>query len=216
MIVDLLTGGNLAEALAERGSLPESDAKQIFVRIVSACEHMHSRGVVHRDLKLENIMLVNGDDICNVRVVDFGLAAMGRTKDDLGVKPGGYHPMPLPVNEGLTTLCGTPLYVAPEVVEAATLMTNRQYGSAVDMWSAGVILFMLLGGYPPFAEQNIVALFKGITKGFSPTHFCADPVWSLISDDAKNLLQALLTSDPLRRITASEALQHPWCRADMM
>ncbi|KAG2488991.1 hypothetical protein HYH03_012431 [Edaphochlamys debaryana] len=182
LITELLTGGELLEAVLKRGSYTEAEARLCFVQVLRGIEYLHSKNVVHRDLKLENLLLAKQDDISLVKIADFGLAKHA-------------------VN-GMQTICGTPQYVAPEVIVGAK---GHVYGPGVDMWSAGVVLYILLGGYPPFWSDSEPQLFDMIRKG---KYSFADPVWNKVSDAAKELIRKLLVVDPTKRLTATEALQH--------
>jgi len=188
LITDLLTGGELLDAVMDRGMYSEADACYCFKQIVSGIAYLHSKGVVHRDLKMENLLLASPDDITHIKIVDFGLA---KSSGKLNCRMG--------------TICGTPQYVAPEIIESAE--SYAAYGKAVDMWSAGVVLFILLGGYPPFHHDNESVMFEQIRHG----KFKFDEeVWNTISSNAKDLIRKLLSVNPAARCTAEECLQHPW------
>lgn len=189
VIQELLKGGDVQTALADRGSYAEEDARDIVRQLLLALEHLHSHGVVHRDLKLENLMLCSAHDVTKIKLVDFGLAAQLKHSDDV-----------------LTDRCGSPLFVAPEII-----CQEVAYGTKVDMWSAGVISFMLLSGYPPFHNLSLHDLFRDIWSGNYNFH---DPVWELISDDAAEFVKSLLVFDPSQRMSATEALRHPWLAAN--
>jgi len=194
VVMELLTGGELLGALNDRGSFPESDARELFAQLLHACAYIHSRGIVHRDIKLENLLLVREGDLSCVKLADFGLSAQIRRRTGDG-------------SAGLNTVCGTPTYVAPEVLLSTS---ENPYGPACDLWSAGVLLFNLLAGYPPFHEANLPQLFKSIRKGLKPYEFMADPSWTMVSAEAKDLIQRLLVVNPKERLSAAEALKHPW------
>lgn len=144
--------------------------------------HLHAKNIAHRDLKPENLLLKSMKDDHELKVADFGFAA---------------HT----ANNSLATQCGTPNYVAPEILE------NRQYGCAVDMWSVGVLTFVLLGGYPPFHDDNEAKLFERIKCA----QFNFDPqYWDVVSADAKDFIRKLLNNNPGVRLTAEQAILHPW------
>lgn len=190
LITELLTGGELLDAVLERGSYNEADARLSFVQLLRGIEYLHSKGVVHRDLKLENLLLATPNDIHKVKIADFGLAKKA-------------------AESAMATICGTPQYVAPEVIQGTPGLI---YSPAVDLWSAGVVLFILLGGYPPFYDESEPALFEQIRKGkFS----FDDPVWDAVSDSAKSLVRELLTVNPSKRLTATQALKHTWFTASL-
>jgi len=175
MVMELLTGGELFDRIVAKGSYSEREASDLVKDITSAIQYLHSIGIVHRDLKPENLIYLNQRADSPIKITDFGLAKF-RSGSKL---------------EAMTTACGTPGYVAPEVLK------NEPYGKAVDMWSLGVILYILLCGFPPFYHESTAALYKQIKKG---EYDFPDPYWTDISDSAKNLVQCLLTVDPKKTI----------------
>lgn len=182
IVMEFVTGGELFDKIATRGRLKEDEARQYFQQLINAVDYCHSRGVYHRDLKPENLLLdVNG----LLKVSDFGLSALPQQVREDGL---------------LHTTCGTPNYVAPEVIN------NKGYdGAKADLWSCGVILFVLMAGYLPFEESNLMALYKKIFKAdFS----C--PPW--FSSSAKKLIKRILDPNPSTRITATEILENDWFR----
>lgn len=185
LICELLPGGELLDAVLENGSYSEADARSCFAQLLRGLVYLHDNGIVHRDLKLENLLLTKKDDISCIKIADFGLAKNQQVAS-------------------LRTVCGTPQYVAPEVIMGGP---STKYGPAVDLWSAGVVLFILLGGYPPFYNDNEPALFQLIRRA---DYSFSDPVWNTISEDAKDLIRQLLVLDPNCRLTAKQALQHRW------
>lgn len=192
LITELLTGGELLDAVLERGQYSEADARLCFVQLLEGIAYLHSEGVAHRDLKLENLLLATPDDITHIKIADFGLAKLTT-----------------PQNGSMMTICGTPQYVAPEVIQG---VQGLSYGFAVDMWSAGVVLFILLGGYPPFHSENEPQMFDQIRKG---DYSFDESVWDLVSEDAKDLIRNLLVVDPEKRLTAQQALNHRWYTGDV-
>ncbi|KAJ3683006.1 hypothetical protein LUZ60_013233 [Juncus effusus] len=181
LVLEYVTGGELFDIIANHGRMREDEARKYFQQLINAVDYCHSRGVYHRDLKLENLLLEAGG---NLKVTDFGLSALSQqqlTGDGL-----------------LHTSCGTPNYVAPEVLE------DRGYdGAMADVWSCGVILFVLLAGYLPFDDENLMNLYKKI----SAAEFTC-PSW--ISMGAMSLITKILHPDPLKRITISEILEDKW------
>merc|ERR1719476_983544 len=155
--------------------------------LCNALSYLHARGIVHRDLKPENILYDTPDDHAIIKVADFGLARVVSAKDMM------------------KTACGTPGYVAPEVLK------NQGYNSgAVDVWSSGVILYILLCGFPPFYEEELPALFDQILHA---RFDFPSPWWDSISQDAKDLVMAMLTIDPKKRIAAVEVRNHKWIKS---
>ena len=199
IISSLCRGGDLAQALEMRGCLCEEDAKNVMSGILNGLAHLHSRGVVHRDIKLENILLTDSKhDMSKVKIIDMGFAKHLAT----------------PHAEALNTVCGTPLYLAPELIEhtvqTGTVQSKARYGTQADMWSCGVIMYRLLSGYPPFDVAgctNMLELFEDIQNA---AYDFSDPVWETVSCDALNMLECLLEADPARRLTAEQALHDPW------
>eukprot|EP01122_Echinamoeba_exundans_P009424 TRINITY_DN3333_c0_g1_i2.p2 TRINITY_DN3333_c0_g1~~TRINITY_DN3333_c0_g1_i2.p2 ORF type:complete len:264 (-),score=51.78 TRINITY_DN3333_c0_g1_i2:59-850(-) len=171
--------------------MPEDAARTMFKQILSAVEYLHSKSIVHRDLKPENILLSRDG---TAKLSDFGLARM------------------LDAAAALKTLCGTPQYVAPEIITLGSVGPSNAlngYSHAVDMWSLGVILYIMLSGEPPFdTELNpTMSLYQQIETG--TYDFPAD-LWDPVSPVAKDLLVHLLEVDPNKRYTVSQALRHPW------
>ncbi|VUZ52694.1 unnamed protein product [Hymenolepis diminuta] len=148
---------------------------------------MHSRGVVHRDLKPENLLYFNPQQNSKIMISDFGLSRIEEDEDSL------------------STACGTPGYVAPEVLTAQ--MGKKGYGKEVDCWAIGVITYILLCGYPPFYDENDHELFRQIQRA----HYEFDsPYWDDISESAKGFIRSLLQKDPAKRASCTQALAHPW------
>lgn len=192
LIMEYLRGGELLDAVLDIGHYSEREARTIFRQIVSGVGYLHKRGIAHRDLKLENLLLAEKGDITRVKIADFGLA-----------KGGG--------QSALSTICGTPQYVAPEVIAKGARSGFHSYDLSCDIWSCGVILFVLLGGYPPFYDESEPRLFDKIRRGYFTFD---DPVWKEISDGAKNLIKRMLTVDPKKRPTSTEVLNDPWVKEE--
>lgn len=189
MVMELLTGGELFDRIVAKGSYSEKEASELLKCITEAIQYLHSIGVVHRDLKPENLIYSTTSGNSQVKITDFGLA---KFRSDQAA--GGMH-----------TACGTPGYVAPEVLK------NEAYGPEVDLWSLGVILYILLCGFPPFYHESTAALYKQIKKG---SYDFPDPYWSEISAEAKDLVKCLLTVDPKKRYKPADVLKHPWVGGD--
>ncbi|XP_071726531.1 CBL-interacting serine/threonine-protein kinase 23-like [Rutidosis leptorrhynchoides] len=180
IVLEFVTGGELFDKIATRGRLKEDEARKYFQQLINAVDYCHSRGVFHRDLKPENLLL---DTSGCLKVSDFGLSALPQQVREDGL---------------LHTTCGTPNYVAPEVIN------NKGYdGAKADLWSCGVILFVLMAGYLPFEESNLSALYKKIFKA----EFSCPP-W--FSSSAKKLIKRILDPNPVTRITAAEVIENEW------
>ncbi|KAL3638729.1 Calcium-dependent protein kinase 11 [Castilleja foliolosa] len=182
LVMELCAGGELFDRIVQKGHYSERKAAQLMKTIVGVVEACHSLGVMHRDLKPENFLFDSGDEDAKLKATDFGLSVF--------YKPGQY----------LSDVVGSPYYVAPEVL-------NKHYGPEIDVWSAGVILYILLSGVPPFWAETDNGIFKQILKG--KIDFDCEP-WPFISDSAKELVRKMLERDPKSRITAHEVLCHPW------
>ncbi|XP_042480635.1 CBL-interacting serine/threonine-protein kinase 9-like isoform X2 [Macadamia integrifolia] len=180
IVLEFVNGGELFDKIVKHGRLKEDEARRYFQQLINAVDYCHSRGVYHRDLKPENLLL----DSCGVlKVSDFGLSTFSQEVRDDGL---------------LHTACGTPNYVAPEVLH------DKGYdGTAADIWSCGVILFVLMAGYLPFDEPNLMALYRKIYKA---DFTC--PSW--FSSGAKKLIKSILDPNPLTRITIPEILENEW------
>mmetsp|Transcript_19139 Transcript_19139/g.27673 ORF Transcript_19139/g.27673 Transcript_19139/m.27673 type:complete len:733 (+) Transcript_19139:108-2306(+) len=187
IIMELMSGGDVFDRIVEKNHYTELDARNLATELLEAVAFMHSHGVAHRDLKPQNLLLQTKDDDAHIKVADFGFARRVHTP------------------QSLVTRCGTPTYVAPEILK------NHPHDTAADMWSVGVILYVLLVGYPPFMEDNQRVLFRKIRYG-EYEFFKED--WEEISEEAKDLIQKLLVVDPLHRLTAREALRHYWIVGD--
>ena len=190
MVQFFAQGGDLFRRLTQRKQYTEKDARDIAIILFQTLDDMHSKHkIVHRDLKPENLLL---EDIITEKIyfADFGFA----------------RHVP---EEGLKTRCGTPAFVAPEII------LGRRYNESVDMWSIGVILFMMLGGYPPFhmdgCGSDLRMLFRKVRAGDFTFH---ESQWRTISPEAKYLISRLLTVDPAYRYTAAKAMQCDWIKMD--
>ncbi|KAA3463594.1 calcium-dependent protein kinase 26-like [Gossypium australe] len=182
IVMELCSGGELFDRIIQRGHYTERKAAELTRIIVGVVEACHSLGVMHRDLKPENFLLVNKDDDFSLKAIDFGLSVF--------FKPG----------QVFTDVVGSPYYVAPEVLQ-------KHYGPEADVWTAGVILYILLSGVPPFWGETQQGIFDAVLKGF--IDFDSEP-WPLISDSAKDLIRKMLCSQPSERLTAHKVLCHPW------
>ncbi|KAG5176968.1 hypothetical protein JKP88DRAFT_270786 [Tribonema minus] len=185
VLLELCEGGELFDRIVRKSCYTEKEARDLVTLLLDAIAYCHERDIMHRDLKPENLLLVSKSDDANIKVADFGFAKVADN------------------SKGLHTQCGTPGYVAPEILK------RQPYGKEVDVWSVGVICYILLGGYPPFQDENQVRLFMKIKKGTFTFH---PKYWDAISTDAKDLISRMLVVDPQQRITAAQALKHPWIR----
>eukprot|EP01024_Parvocaulis_polyphysoides_P047334 TRINITY_DN4487_c2_g1_i2.p1 TRINITY_DN4487_c2_g1~~TRINITY_DN4487_c2_g1_i2.p1 ORF type:complete len:360 (-),score=82.51 TRINITY_DN4487_c2_g1_i2:358-1437(-) len=187
IVTELVSGGELLDRVTENGSFSENHAAMLIKQILEGVKYLHSPGIVHRDLKLENMIMLNEEEDSPVKIADFGLSKF-------------FSP-----DTVLSTVCGSPQYVAPEVLGVA--QGAEQYSSAVDMWSVGVILFILLSGYSPFDDENDAVLFQKIREG---DYDADDPIWDEVSEEAKDLVSKLLNVNADKRLSAEQALKHPW------
>ncbi|KAI8146191.1 kinase-like domain-containing protein [Fennellomyces sp. T-0311] len=186
IVTDLASGGELFQQLLKKGSYTEKDASNLVRQMLEGLSYLHDNDIVHRDIKPENLLFDTADENAKLMITDFGLSKILKNHDDI-----------------LMTACGTPGYVAPEVL----LQTG--HGKPVDLWSVGVITFTLLSGYTPFWGEDQATLFESIMSG---KYEYDEDYWEDISDSAKDLIDRLLTFNPTRRVTAKEALEHPWIK----
>lgn len=201
LILELVRGGDLFDRIVEKGKYTEADASHLIKSLATAIKHLHSMNIVHRDLKPENCLVVQdafGKDV--VKLADFGLSLVHALTS--------CHYLQLflqVVSDPLYTICGTPTYVAPEIISEDL----PGYGIEVDMWAIGVIGYILLCGFPPFAssQKNQQDLFAKIKKG---RYSFPNPYWQDVSDSAKNLISHLLLVDKSKRYTADDVLRHPF------
>ncbi|MCD7472433.1 Calcium-dependent protein kinase 20 [Datura stramonium] len=184
VIMELCAGGELFDRIIKRGHYTEKKAAELARVIVGVVEACHSLGVMHRDLKPENFLFINEKEESSLKTIDFGLSVFFR--------PG----------ETFTDVVGSPYYVAPEVL-------RKRYGQECDIWSAGVIIYILLSGVPPFWDETEQGIFEQIVKG--ELDLVSEP-WPAISESAKDLVRKMLVRDPKKRLTAHEVLCHPWVR----
>lgn len=180
LVTEKMSGGELFDRIVQKSYYNEKEARDTCMVLFDALNFCHTHNVAHRDLKPENLLLQSTESDSFLKIADFGFAKKC-------FKPNS-----------LATQCGTPGYVAPEILE------GQLYDTKADMWSLGVIVYILLGGYPPFIEQNQRELFRKIRRGQYQFH---DEYWSSVSDEAKNLIRSLLTVKPGERKTATQILQ---------
>nr|DAD29749.1 TPA_asm: hypothetical protein HUJ06_031217 [Nelumbo nucifera] len=182
LVMELCEGGELFDRIVARGHYTERAAAAVTRTIVEVVQVCHKHGVMHRDLKPENFLFANKKETAPLKAIDFGLSMF--------FKPG----------DRFTEIVGSPYYMAPEVLK-------RNYGPEVDVWSCGVILYILLCGVPPFWAETEQGVAQAIIR--SVLDFTRDP-WPKVSDNAKDLVKKMLDPDPTQRLTAQQVLDHPW------
>ncbi|XP_057700987.1 calcium/calmodulin-dependent protein kinase type 1D-like [Corythoichthys intestinalis] len=182
LVMQLVSGGELFDRILDKGVFTEKDASMVIKQVLEAVGYLHENSIVHRDLKPENLLYYSADENAKIMVSDFGLS---KTLEH-GV---------------MSTACGTPGYVAPEV------LAQKPYSKTVDCWSIGVITYILLCGYPPFFEENETRLFSKIMRADYAFH---SPFWDDISESAIDFIRNMMEKDPQKRFTTEQALRHPW------
>lgn len=187
LVTEKMSGGELFDRIVQKSYYNEKEARDVCKILFEALQYCHAKRIAHRDLKPENLLLMSQDNDSDIKIADFGFAKRVKTPNSL------------------TTQCGTPGYVAPEILE------GTPYDTKADMWSLGVIVYILLGGYPPFIEQNQRDLFRKIRKGQYEFH---EEYWGQVSSDAKSLISSLLTVNPSKRMSGVEALEDKWILKD--
>lgn len=184
IVTEICKGGELFDEILNRSKFDESDAAIVMKQLLSAVNYCHSKKIVHRDLKPENILLEQDKDLEKIKIVDFGTSLM-------------YDP-----SKKLEEKLGTAYYIAPEVIK-------KSYNEKCDLWSCGVIMYILISGEPPFNDPRAdnEAIMKKVEAGkYDLDH----GIWKNVSKEAKDLIKKLLTYDPAERISAEQALKHPW------
>ncbi|KAE8635637.1 hypothetical protein XENTR_v10002692 [Xenopus tropicalis] len=184
LVLELVTGGELFDRIVEKGYYSERDAADAVKQILEAVAYLHENGIVHRDLKPENLLYATPAPDAPLKIADFGLSKI--VDDQVTMK----------------TVCGTPGYCAPEILRGCA------YGPEVDMWSVGIITYILLCGFEPFYdERGDQYMFKRI---LNCDYDFVSPWWDDVSLNAKDLVKKLIVFDPKKRLTTQQALQHPW------
>lgn len=188
VVLEYIEGGELFDRLIEKAVYTEGEARDLFAVLLRAVKYCHDRDLIHRDIKPENILLTSKTDDINLKLADFGFA----------VKSG----VPAAKQQA-----GTPGYIAPEI------LLGKPHGKPVDMWSLGVVLYMLLGGYPPFYEpdDDQKTMFRKIVNAEYEFH---RENWEGVSSEAQDLVTGLLNLDVKNRLTVDQALVHPWMQKD--
>uniref|UniRef100_A0A665VEI3 phosphorylase kinase n=1 Tax=Echeneis naucrates TaxID=173247 RepID=A0A665VEI3_ECHNA len=184
LVFDLMKRGELFDYLTEKVTLSEKETRSIMRPLLEVVQFLHSQNIVHRDLKPENILL---DDDTNIKLTDFGFSVQ--------IQPG----------DKLKEVCGTPGYLAPEIIQCSMDTGHAGYGTAVDIWSSGVIMFTLLAGSPPFWHRKQMMMLRMILSG---SYDFSCPEWEDRSDTVKDLISRMLVVDPEQRFTATDALNH--------
>jgi len=187
LVTEIMGGGELFDRIVKKEYYTEVEAREVCTITFQALQYCHNKQVAHRDLKPENLLLSSQHDDSDLKIADFGFAKK------------------CPQKKCLLTQCGTPGYVAPEI------LNGIPYGTQADMWSLGVIMYILLAGYPPFNGSNQRELFRLIKKGRYEFH---EQYWSDVSSDAKDLVSKLLIVDPEERLTPTQALNHKWFKTN--
>lgn len=189
---DLYRGGELFERVIDkdRGPYSEPQARTIALRLLLALQHLHERGIAHRDLKPENIMIADPADDTDVRIVDFG-----------GAKQMS--------GSGMRTYVGSLQYMAPEVMRRkGSVMRQGRYDQSCDMWSLGIIVYVIISGYTPFSAETVKSARGSISWTFAPAER-----WAAVSSHCRDFIRSLLDVDPAERLAVDEALMHPWLEA---
>lgn len=200
LVMELCSGGELFDRIQERGVYSEKDAQEVLVQMMHAVRTLHALDIAHCDIKPDNFLFAAADQHAALKMIDFG------------------HSHKVGPREYLRMLVGTPYYVAPEVLRG-------KYNKACDLWSVGVVMFVMLFGFPPFyADQDVYGkhtdekIFNLVRKGFIPETRPGYGPWFpnaiRVSDSAKDLISKLLRKDVAERLTAEEALEHPWLKGD--
>ncbi|KAG2470209.1 serine/threonine-protein kinase H1 homolog [Polypterus senegalus] len=185
MVMELATGGELFDRIIAKGSFTERDATRVLQMVLDGVKYLHTLGITHRDLKPENLLYYHPGAESKIMITDFGLASTRKKGDECLMK----------------TTCGTPEYIAPEI------LIRKPYTNAVDMWAVGVISYILLSGTMPFEDDNRTRLYRQILKG--KYSYSGEP-WPSVSNLAKDFIDRVLTVDPNERMSASQAIKHPW------
>jgi serine/threonine protein kinase len=182
IVLEVVAGGELFDRIVQRVYYSEKEARDLVWVLLDVLHHIHGKRIAHRDLKPENLLLKSAHNDHDIKLADFGFATEAK-------KP-------------MRELCGTPAYVAPEIIK------ETPYGLEVDMWSCGVIVFILLGGYPPFDDSDgVAAMYATIKAG---KYSFDDRYWGSVSPEAKSFIKSLLQVDPSKRPSATAAMNHDW------
>jgi len=186
LVMELVNGGELFYKIVDKGSYSEREARDIIRQLVEGVDYLHSKGIAHRDLKPENLLCSENNEGVVIKIADFGLSKAFSN------------------GSVLDTHCGTPDYAAPEV-----LRMEGSYDKSVDLWSMGVITYVVLCGFPPFYGKTQANLFEKILNA---DYDFPDPEWTNISEEAKDFIKHLLVLDIEKRYTTKQCLDHPWLK----
>jgi calcium/calmodulin-dependent protein kinase I len=186
LVMELVNGGELFYKIVDKGSYSEREARDIIRQLVEGVDYLHSKGIAHRDLKPENLLCSENEEGVVIKIADFGLSKAFSN------------------GSVLETSCGTPDYAAPEV-----LRMDGAYDKSVDLWSMGVITYVVLCGFPPFYGKTQAHLFEKILNA---EYDFPDPEWTNISEEAKDFIRHLLVLDIDKRYTTKQCLDHPWLK----
>jgi len=189
LVMELVNGGELFYKIVDKGNYSELEARDIIRQLVEGVDYLHGKGIAHRDLKPENLLCSESDKGVVIKIADFGLSKAFSN------------------GSVLETSCGTPDYAAPEV-----LRMEGAYDKSVDLWSMGVITYVVLCGFPPFYGKTQAQLFEKILNA---DYDFPDPEWTNISDEAKDFIRCLLVLDIDKRYTTKQCLEHPWLKKDL-
>ncbi|XP_067244338.1 MAP kinase-activated protein kinase 2 isoform X2 [Chanodichthys erythropterus] len=194
IVMECMDGGELFSRIQDRGdqAFTEREASDIMKSIGEAIQYLHAINIAHRDVKPENLLYTSKRPNALLKLTDFGFAKETTTHNSLG------------------TPCYTPYYVAPEV------LGPEKYDKSCDMWSLGVIMYILLCGYPPFYSNHGLAISPGMKKRIRMGQYeFPNPEWSDVSEEAKQLIRTLLKTEPTQRMTITEFMNHPWINQSM-
>uniref|UniRef100_A0A7S0I2N3 cGMP-dependent protein kinase n=1 Tax=Hanusia phi TaxID=3032 RepID=A0A7S0I2N3_9CRYP len=192
LILELITGGTVMDRIVELDMCSEHLACNVTKQVLNALQYLHNIGIIHRDLKPENILYASNDprspDYNTIKLADFGLAKF------------------MTGSGAMKTICGTPAYVAPEVLSQEG-DAPEGYDCKIDLWSLGVVVYVMLCGFPPFADENRALLFEQIKRG---KYYFLSPYWDSVSDQAKDMVSKMIVVNPEERLDTTQCLNHPW------